>query len=308
MHAGLKAVALVVVLAVAAVLLLWPEPSEPPVVEEEPPAMAERAGNPPDDSPQVVDFTLSRKARERLLWNRVKRICPWPPLGDSWLVLDPECVTAMNHLAASWWPAVPAVPRPMVEASEALANPVANHAAVAAALKDHRCLVQVGETRPELSETCAAEAMVRLAALHQLCGMAIMGPGRKFREAYVVETQQLDYRLDDAGIAANSQEDYYHRVELAYETSAGRFYLIRVCRDLPRGVLKPPAGLPGSLTESWGDKGRALYELAQRLGTERLLHYSNSPEPDYAKVIEKRTEEADSRDRYNDPDRQSPKE
>ena len=281
MHARLTVAALALLLAAAAVLLPWSEPTEPPpvVVEEaeKPPVVVEEAEKPPvqaDDPPQVVEVTLRGRDRDRLLWNRVKRICPWPPLGDSWLALDAECVAAMNHLTAHWWRTLPAVPRPRVHVSEALADPVADHAAVAGALDDPRCMVPEGEARPDLAETCAAAAMVRLAALHEFCGMVAARPEMDFRTAYHLQTRYLDSRLDEAASEALSQEDYYRRAEYAYEDSAGLIYRLHVCRSLPPAVLRPLAGLPGSLTESSVERGRALYELARRLGTERLVHYT----------------------------------
>ena len=291
MPARLTVAVLVVLLAAATVFLLWSEFTEPPPVaveeaEKSPVAVeqaeksaiaAEEAEPQVDDPPQVAEITLRGWDRERLIWNRVKRDCPWPPLGDSWLALDAECVAAMNHLTAHWWRTLPAVPRPRVHVSEALADPVADHAAVAGALDDPRCMVPEGEARPDLAETCAAAAMVRLAALHEFCGMVAARPEMDFRTAYHLQTRYLDSRLDEAASEALSQEDYYRRAEYAYENSAGLIYRLHVCRSLPPAVLRPLAGLPGSLTESWANRGWALYELARRLGTERLLHYYPRP-------------------------------
>ena len=290
MPARLTVAALALLLAAATVFLLWSEFTEPPPVAveeaEKSPVVAEEAEKSPiaaeeaepqvEDPPQVAEITLRGWHRERLIWNRVKRDCPWPPLGDSWLVLDAECVAAMNHLTAHWR-TVPAVPRPTVHASEALADPVADHAAVAGALDDPRCMVPEGEARPDLAETCAAAAMVRLATLHEFCGMVAARPEMDFRTAHHLQTRDLDSRLDEAASEALSQEDYYRRAEYAYENSAGLIYRLHVCRSLPPAVLRPLAGLPGSLTESSVERGRALYELARRLGTERLLHYHPRP-------------------------------
>lgn len=265
--------------ALIATFLLWPEEAAvlpavsvpPPSLSNDQPELRSDAGEIESaiGSTPIMEITMSGAVRRRLLWNRVKRDCPWPPEGDSWLALDAECGARMAQLFER--PGVPKVAAVAVE--EALADPLGTRAAVAAALQSAHCIVPQGEAEHGLEEACAAEEMVRLARLHQWCG-SVMGQGLDFRAGYVGRTRLLEWELAEAAEWAVTQEDYYLRAERAYQGAAVSFYTNHLCRRLPPPTLEPLDLLPASLAEVGDQRGRALYELARRLGSERYIHFS----------------------------------
>ena len=125
-------------------------PSRPPTREE--------AGDPTTPAGRAdVAAAEPGVAGAAAKWEAVKRHCTWPPEPSAWSVLDGPCLSAMNalHLDAKWrW---------------VMDDPTGTRRTVVAALDDSQCHVPTGESRPDLYEACAAEAMVRLARLQGLC-------------------------------------------------------------------------------------------------------------------------------------------
>ena len=93
-------------------------------------------------------------------WDRVKADCPWPPDPDTWRGLGEDCEAALGRSSVSFnydgW-------------MDALEDPAGTRRTVVATLDRPECRVPRGESRPDLYEACAAEALVRLAKLQSTC-------------------------------------------------------------------------------------------------------------------------------------------
>lgn len=140
---------------------------------------------------------------ERLLWDTVKAVCPWPPYPSSWQVLGEPCLSAMNRLHLDdgsdggdrGW-------------REGLADPLGTRRTVAAALGRPECAVAAatdwpGETRPDLRASCAAAAMLRLASLQDKCVERLHTDWEKVHAWSVASIHSI----------SGTQEDYHRRVE-----------------------------------------------------------------------------------------------
>ena len=167
-------------------------------------------------------------------WEAVRRYCPWPPLPSAWQVLDEPCLTAMNTLrldehldgdACGW--------------REVLADPLGTRRAVAEALDRPECGAppsndRSSETRSDLREACAAEAMLRLASLQDKC----------------VERLHTDWESVHTGSMAtvdrisDSQEDYYRLVESHHEARANNLWRTYMCRTVPPEAFEWIEALP----------------------------------------------------------------
>lgn len=200
------------------------------------------------------------------IWEAVRRYCPWPPVPSAWKVLDPPCLSTMDTLkldeqldcdACSW--------------REVLADPLGTRQAVADALDRPECRVPrssdwPGETRPDLRQACAAEAMLRLGSLQDKC----------------VERLQTDWESVWAGSMAqvdrisDSQEEYYHLVESDHRARAGLYWETYMCRTVPPGAfewirtLPMPQGNPTANRYGRPPITQALdlYAAARRVGAD----------------------------------------
>ena len=141
-----------------------PHPAAPPATPAHAPPTSARtaeatAPEAVDDEPEFPadDDEVARRLENPRYWDAVKRHCPWPPDVDTWEVIDAPCLSAMNamNLHDEW--------------RRILADPGGTRRAVVVALDDHQCRVPRGETRPDLYEACAGEAMVLLAELQRKC-------------------------------------------------------------------------------------------------------------------------------------------
>lgn len=144
------------------------------------------------------------RVHEQRSWDAVKRHCPWPPGVAAWEILDDACLSAMfdMRLDADEWRRV-------------LDDPGGTRRAVVAALDDPQCHLRRGESRPDLREACAADAMVRLAELQQKC----------------LETAHTDWRgVFDRRFRAETQEEYHHGAERDAENLAYALWKTYVCR------------------------------------------------------------------------------
>ena len=248
---------------------LWPtaDDPEPPAttpdgpetaVVDTPPRVA--AAMPPAavDSVEKAGDGPAPEPGDDPLWNAVERDCPWPPEPSSWRVLDDRCRSAMTRTDANEdWRRV-------------FDDPLGTRRAVVEALGRPECRVPTttvaddgtlrwpGETRPDLRESCAAEAMVRLADLQYECV-----------ETLHTDWDELITGLPDYGaLLADSQEEYYSRARDKHRTDALNLWHVYICRFVPPEVfdwvdeLPDPPAIPEQI------RGpvhvRALFEVTQR--------------------------------------------
>ena len=189
----------------------------------------------------------------------VKRTCPWPPTPSTWRQLDAACLTVMaRHDANDQW---------------RLAfgkDPFQTRLAVVAALDDAACHVPANETKPTLQEACAAEAMVRLAALQDSCVYHLHWDPE---DMYSAGRTELARDASDV-----SQEDYFDMVERQHQRDAYSLWQFHMCRSVADAAvwvdkIPPPADplkeSERSLRRNGGlPKTQAidLREAARRLG------------------------------------------
>ena len=143
--------------------LFWAAPADnpwddtSPIATLLPPGPATESPEPAMDTPKGAMGSLEDESPE-LAVAAIKRACPWPPTPSTWRELDDSCLGVMaQHEANDQW-------RFAFEK-----DPFETRRAVVAALDDAVCHVPADETNPALREACAAEAMVRLAALQDSC-------------------------------------------------------------------------------------------------------------------------------------------
>ena len=164
------------------------------------------------------------------LWESVERHCPWPPEPSAWQVLDDACLSVMNpHLLSKGW-------------RRALDDPLTAWHAVAAALERPECHVPEGETRPDLREACAADAMVKIALLQIKCA-------EKVRQDYEDLAAWMRRGID----TSDSQEEYHRRVDDSRQTAAIKLWEAYMCRTVPQeahewiAAVPEPEGDPSAL-------------------------------------------------------------
>ena len=152
-----------------------------------------------------------------------------------------------------------------------LADAVGTRRAVAAALDDPQCQVALsegwpGEIRPDLYETCSAEAMLRLASLQDKC----------------VERLHTDWEkvwsrsFGRAAEIADTQEKYHRMVESENESRAGLYWETYLCRRVPPEAFEWIEALPVPPGDPTANRyGRPpitqsldLYAAARRLGAD----------------------------------------
>ena len=213
---------------------------KPPPSEVLPPALAERLESEPSgDQPSDEDG--------------IKRDCPWPPDPATWRVLDERCLAVLNRtrLDPDW--------------RRVLDDPLGTKQAVVAAFDNPECRVPEGETRPDLYEACAAEAMVRLAELQRKCLRELH---MDWDDIYSPARPTAPERR-----AANvTQEEFYRIVEDISVGAAHNLWRVYMCRSVPpeafdwvEALPEPPAGTVGLVTII-PDQSKDLYVSASRLG------------------------------------------
>ena len=158
---------------------------------------------------------------ESRFWESVKRYCPWPPDPSSWQVLDEPCLSVMNRreLDEMW--------------RLALDHPLAAWRAASAALADPECDVPEGQIRPDLYEACAADAIIRIAALQFKCAERV----RQDPEGIFDHGSRMDDMADD-------QEEFHRWAEDTHRSRAHAFWTIYTCRTVPREALDWIAAIP----------------------------------------------------------------
>ena len=190
----------------------------------------------------------------------IKRDCPWPPSPGAWRTLDRPCLSAVEQYGANdHW-------RFTFEK-----DPFETRRAVVAALDDPRCRVPAGEVRPDLYEACAAEAMVRLAALQITCVYYLhWNPD----ETYARGRQSLARTAAEA----ITQDEYYLEAAKEDITDAYVLWRFHACRSVAGAVdwvdAIPPPLFPLGEAERRHRRGNPLpetqyddlREAARRLG------------------------------------------
>ena len=183
------------------------------------------------------------------LWEAVKRYCPWPPDPSSWSVLDEPCLSAMGAINLDADP----------EWRVVMADPLGTRRAVVTALDDAQCHVAPGETRPDLYEACAAEAMVRLARLQRKC----LPRAHMDWEEQFVRADELDQRFA-ALEGGGSQEEYIRDTGEKHTQNAHVLWSVHMCRSAMDALVwleaipRPPGNLANAGLEVYDPrfKGR----------------------------------------------------
>ena len=189
----------------------------------------------------------------------IKRACPWPPTPSTWRELDDSCLGVMaQHESNDQW-------RFAFEK-----DPFETRRAVVAALDDAACHVPADETNSALREACAAEAMVRLAALQDSCVYRLHWDAEE-----VFARGRTELAPDSNGV---SQEEYFGMVEKQRRRDAYSLWQFHMCRSVADAAdwvdkIPPPAD-PLLASERSGRRNGGLpktqaidlREAARRLG------------------------------------------
>lgn len=193
-----------------------PQPSPPPLAPPEP-------SRPPP--------SLDTRPAEA-----IERVCPWPPDPLSWQVLDAPCLEAMDALMMNdrW--------RRVLDDDH-----VGTRRAVVEALDRAECRAALAvdadgtptpvERRTDLHQTCAAEAMARLADLQAMC----------FQTAHMDLDVRLQMRQSYNDLAYDENPDLaeHHRRETDEDHLAARTYWkVYRCRSVPPEALEWVETLP----------------------------------------------------------------
>ena len=263
--------------AAAAVLLLPPAASGPDSAGGGGPAAdLPRHASPPDGTAQASAASLREPPRTAPpvpaavpVVSRVERDCPWPPTLDSWTEVSSECDAAMMEVSIHMgW-------------RLSLRDPEETRRTVVAVLDDPQCRVPPGEKRPDLYETCAAEALIRFAEMQHSC-VNVLGrdwdtwerTSRKLMEPRILKTGDL--------------EEHHRLAEVGDRMFATLLWGHSLCSRIPPGVLDwldvlpvPEANpeqqlkyYPGSPVPT---QAHELREIARRLGATRIPPLAGSP-------------------------------
>ncbi len=232
----LAAVALLLTAALAAWSICTKgRPGSPTAATPPQPPQPPTAAVPPQPSPPPRIPLSSPPDSRQLAEAEVERVCPWPPDPLSWQVLDVPCLEAMDaFMMDDRWRRV-------------LDDPLGTRRAVAEALDRPGCRIPLavdadgtltpGEVRADLRETCAAEAMARLAELQALCFQTVhldLDSGLLMRQSY----NDLEY--DE-----NPDMAEYHRRERDEDHGDARTYwMVYRCRSVPPEALEWIEALP----------------------------------------------------------------
>ena len=240
----MKILGTALLLAVACVAAWWvwtdnltdPPPPAAEAPQPSPPPTAARGV--PQPSPPLAPPQPSRPppSLDTRLAEAIERVCPWPPDPLSWQVPDAACLEAMDALMMNdrW--------RRVLDD-----NHVGTRRAVVEALDRAECRAALAidaegtptpvERRTDLHQTCAAEAMARLADLQAMC--------------FQIVHMNLDVRLlmrqsyNDLAYDENPDMAEYHRRETDEDLLAARTYwMVYRCRSVPPEALEWVETLP----------------------------------------------------------------
>ena len=180
-----------------------------------------------------------------------------------------------------WWP------QPRNDAlvwQEAFEDPSALRAAVQAAVRNRACRLRESEFRPDLRQTCAADAMARLGVLHGACQYALyMERGWRFegwereraspQEASLFDGWQTYWEEQRIDAETLQNESNKQQVAVQQEAELHHAWRIAKCRAVPKAALAPLRELrpPSVYTGSPVDQRDLLVVAAARLGSEWAL-------------------------------------
>ena len=228
MSAPLKTVGWLAAGTVLAVALGWyywssagADAGNPPTVLEGANADAARrpssvAASPPPEAESDGVTAKVEPHRSASEWDSVKLNCPWPPDASSWAVLGRPCLEAMDAVRNGRWDH---------ELRSLLDDARGTRRAVAVALGDAQCHVPAGQSRPDLREACAADAMVRLARLQSRC----MVMAHMDWERAIAKSAGRAGRV--AALRGGSQEEYIRAVEERNSNRAHSLWEVYMCRS-----------------------------------------------------------------------------
>ena len=254
-----------------------PPPADPVVAPQ-----AEERTELTRSDPDVVAPTVSLED----LWN----LCPSP-----WSGIGEQCAAALDgryqgepvglaqlHKNPMLWERSPPAASDGIEWRDVFADPEETREAATAALGREECHVPEGETRPDLGETCAADAIAKLAMLHEACVMPLVmhSDFNPWRAPGVEPTwfgpsdDQLDERwaywigrLDQD--PSLSVEEYWDRRK---EIDDARFrfaWRLMRCKAVPETSLAWLESLPTPTGNPQNEhQGGHLTGIAARLGSE----------------------------------------
>ena len=189
-----------------------------------PEPMAVRAGDsvPMPSEPRVPDVHELRAACSSLI-------------GE----LTAECESALERRFVDMWAHSPSSLVPGVTHGELFTLDESTYVAVRTALARPECRVPPGRMRTDLRQTCAADAMARLALLHRACfGWIAQDPdgSERLRLETRLENERWDVEPDNAEWL--DQEDYLKAREQRELNAFERSWEYRKCRAMPAGALE----------------------------------------------------------------------
>ena len=227
---------------------------------------------------------------------RLKHLCPSP--SDA---VSKACMAALEeryrnkpvqcHAHANparwfsqpiWWPQ----PRnDTLVWREVFEDPLTLRAAVQAAVRNRACRLRESEFRPDLRQTCAADAMARLGVLHGACQYALyMERGWRFEgwereaasrqeEAPQFEGWQTYWQERRTEAEALTNESDKQQAVVQEEAELHHAWRMAKCRAVPKAALAPLRELrpPSVYTGSPVDQRDLLVVAAARLGSEWAL-------------------------------------
>ena len=196
-------------------------------------------------------------------WKEAKLNCPWPPRADTWRALDERCVATMSRLVRPDW-------------LSAFHDTLRTRRMVVAALDKPECRPPPAQSRPDLHEACAAEAMVRLAVLQNKCVDALRTHWNERLDYELEATLSIDLATGQLRLGTHppySQQEHYRRVELHNRFAAEALWRTHLCDSVPATALDWIDALPIPLDhqsrppfDDFPTQAPDLVEAARRLG------------------------------------------
>ena len=204
----------------------------------------------------------------------LKALCPSPLAGASrecretldaryWNrpVLCDMHSTTKDLRRPKWWPH----PRnDTVVWREVFEDPLTLRTRVEAATRDSACRLREHEFRPDLRQTCAADSMARLGALHRACRRVL--DWEEVTNPYFAGWQS---EWDDWRETIDATEDDYWQQVAEFDESELHFaWLMTKCRAVPEAALAPLAQVrPSVYALTRYDQRDQLVVAAARLGS-----------------------------------------
>ena len=204
----------------------------------------------------------------------LKALCPSPLAGAS-----PECREALDarywnrpvlcdmHSYAQGWRRPKWWPHPRNDTvvwREVFEDPLTLRNRVEAATRDPACRLREHEFRPDLRETCAADSMARLGALHRACRRVLHWEEvtNPYFAGWQAEWDEWRETIDE------TEDDYWQQVAEFDESELHFAWLMTKCRAVPEAALAPLAQVrPSVYALTRYDQRDQLVVAAARLGS-----------------------------------------